>query len=272
MGRCIKDAFSRARGWAELIGFILLLSGKPILGRWFPNTSFDEFLWWAGFVVFIVLLLWDVFLRLPFERVKTAETNFSRIVAERDNAVKELRDTESAHANRIAVIQNEARLKVDSADMEAREKIRVTQEQLQIANEKIQNLEAAHLRQWGLSDAMLDSLINKMRPYATDEDQGGLITCVMGDADSLKFAHQLSSAFRVAGWNLPGNGCNQALYTVPITGLFIQISSSEDRPPAMLEFYNFIHSVGIPIVGEVIPEVPKNKFRIVVGSEPPKHL
>ncbi|HEX7401947.1 MAG TPA: hypothetical protein VF369_07190, partial [candidate division Zixibacteria bacterium] len=66
---------------------------------------------------------------------------------------------------------------------------------------------------WGLNAEQLISLSRRMSSFAKPEDRGDLITCVLGDSDSTKFAVNLVGAFRTAGWQLPGSGFNQTIFS-----------------------------------------------------------
>jgi hypothetical protein len=121
---------------------------------------------------------------------------------------------------------------------------------------------------WGLSLEQLRLLSRRMAPYASEDDRGELITCIMGDPDSTKFAFSLVEAFRTAGWKLPGSGFSQAIFNGPVEGIIIVLNSKEVNPPGLAEFVATLREAGIQPVGQLDDKMPANKFRIIVGRKP----
>ena len=121
---------------------------------------------------------------------------------------------------------------------------------------------------WGLNEDHLRRLVNRMAPYAPSQDRGDLITCMLGDADSTRFALNLVAAFRSAGWTLGGSGYNQAIMMPPPTGIVVVLHSRESKPPGFLEFINTLREAGIEPIGNLDDHVPENNFKIIVGMKP----
>ena len=107
-----------------------------------------------------------------------------------------------------------------------------------------------------------------MSPFAQTDDRGDLITCVLGDPDSTKFAVHLVGAFRAAGWNLSGSGFNQAIFSGTPTGLIIKLHSQDSTPPGLQEFVMTLRESGIEPVGEIDTALPPDRFQIIVGGKP----
>jgi hypothetical protein len=108
----------------------------------------------------------------------------------------------------------------------------------------------------------------RMKFYASDKPRGDLITCVLGNPDSTKFAFQLVKAFRDAGWNLPGSGTNQAIFSGPVTGIIIKVHSAESRPLGFSEFIQSMREAGIEPTGEINESIPESEFQMIVGAKP----
>ncbi len=121
---------------------------------------------------------------------------------------------------------------------------------------------------WGLNAEQLLALSRKMAPFAKLEERGDLITCVLGDPDSTRFATSLVAVFRAAGWKLPGSGFNQAVFSGTVEGVIIQLHSKEDKAFGLLEFVTSLREAGITPVGQIDDSVPSGEFRIVIGRRP----
>lgn len=122
---------------------------------------------------------------------------------------------------------------------------------------------------WGLSAEQLVRLSRRIAPYThPEEDRGDLITCVLGDAESTQFAVNLVAAFRSAGWNLPGSGFSQGIFSGNPVGLFVKIHSEDSRPPGLSELVVTLREAGIEPQGIVEASVPDDRFQIVIGHKP----
>lgn len=123
---------------------------------------------------------------------------------------------------------------------------------------------------WGMTDEQLLRLSQRVSIYASfTPDKGDLITAVLGDHDSIKFAQRLAAAFRAAHWkNVGGSGFGQAIFDGPIQGIVIQIRDKEDRPPGLSEFVSTLRESGLEPTGQITPSLPRDEFRIIVGSRP----
>lgn len=121
---------------------------------------------------------------------------------------------------------------------------------------------------WGLNESQLNQLVNRMAPYATSRDRGDLITCMLGDAESTRFALNLVAAFRSAGWTLGGSGYNQSVFMPPPTGVVVVLHSREANPPGLNAFVGTLREAGIEPIGNLDDKVPENDFRVIVGMRP----
>lgn len=121
---------------------------------------------------------------------------------------------------------------------------------------------------WGLNAEQLLTLSRRVAPYASLDNRGDLITSIMGNPDSTRFASALVAAFRSAGWNLPGSGFNQAVFSGNVEGVIIKLHSKEDKPPGLLEVVTSLREAGIQPVGEIDEKIPANRFQIIIGGKP----
>lgn len=121
---------------------------------------------------------------------------------------------------------------------------------------------------WGLTADQLTLLSRRMAPYATSRDRADLITSILGDSDSAKFAISLVAAFRASGWKLSGSGFSQAMYSGNPVGIIIQLHSRDSSPRALSEFVTTLREAHIEPVGEIDDKVPAGDFRIIVGRKP----
>ena len=120
----------------------------------------------------------------------------------------------------------------------------------------------------GLPQGQLVVLSERLAKHATDEVKRVLITCVLGDPESAKFASDLVLAFRNAGWSLPGTGLAQAVFASPISGIRVQLAAKDANPPGLSDLVVTLREAGIEPVGEVMSSVNPNEFKILVGSRP----
>jgi hypothetical protein len=122
---------------------------------------------------------------------------------------------------------------------------------------------------WGLTDEQLAKLTERVAVYAPFSAESDLITAVMGDPSSIKFAHRLAIAFRLAHWKgVENDGFGQAVFNGPIEGVIVQIRDKDDRPPGLKEFAVTLREFGIEPFGQIVPTLPRDTFHIVVGSRP----
>lgn len=136
---------------------------------------------------------------------------------------------------------------------------------LQVGGNLIVNPGNGH---WGLNDEQLSLLSRRLAPFAQQKDRGDLITCVLGDSASTRFAVNLVAAFRKAGWNLPGSGYNQSIFSGVVEGIILKVNSKDAKPLGLLEFVMTMREAGIEPVGEIDTSIPPENFRIVVGLKP----
>lgn len=123
-------------------------------------------------------------------------------------------------------------------------------------------------QKWGLSAEQLVLLSRRMARFASPRDRGDLITCVLGDPDSTKFAANLVAAFRSAGWNLPGSGYNQAIFSGPLQGIIFNLHSRDSNPPGLSEALATFRESAIQVSGIIDEKIPEQDFQIIVGSKP----
>jgi len=122
---------------------------------------------------------------------------------------------------------------------------------------------------WGLSAEQLVRLARREAPYAQPEvERGDLIDCALGDPDSTKFAVNLVGAFRTAGWNLPGSGFNQSIFSGNPVGVLIKIHSQDADPPGLKEFVITLREAGIEPTGVIEASLPTDRFQIIIGHRP----
>ena len=120
---------------------------------------------------------------------------------------------------------------------------------------------------WGLTDAQLAKLTERESIYSSFSSGQNLINAVMGDPDSIKFADKLAEAFRAAHWT-GVDGYSQGVFTKPVQGIFLQVRDQNDKPPGFFELIQTLREAGIAPKGEIDPNIPKDEFRITVGSRP----
>lgn len=128
-------------------------------------------------------------------------------------------------------------------------------------------------QQWGLTADQLVRLSRAVSPYASTVNGwsggGDLITSILGNPDSNKFATALIAALRTANWNLPGGGMSLAVFTGTPEGIIFVLHSKEDADmPVLKAFAGLLKESGIPFHGEIREDVPSGQFRIIVGAKP----
>jgi hypothetical protein len=108
-----------------------------------------------------------------------------------------------------------------------------------------------------------------MAPYApaTERTRDDLIQGSLGDQASLKFAADLVTAFRKAGWKIPPS-VGQVISTGPIEGVIISIHSEDDSPPGLSEFMATLRQAGIEAKRQIAERIPAGEFHIRIGSKP----
>lgn len=125
-------------------------------------------------------------------------------------------------------------------------------------------------RPWELSAQQSALLARRVTPHAGGRtDKHDLITAVLGDPDSARFALSLVSAFREAKWGgVGGSGYSQAIFSGNVEGIIVKIHSREATPRGLWELVTTLREAGIESVGEIDPSVPLDDFRIIVGRKP----
>lgn len=129
-------------------------------------------------------------------------------------------------------------------------------------------------QRWGLTADQLVVLAQRMAPYAStfngwSSSGGDLLTAVLGNPDSTKFAISLVAALRSVGWNLPGSGFAQAVFGGNPEGIIIQLHSREDaNTPILNQLLGTLKEAGIQVHGELQDSIPPTQFRIIIGARP----
>jgi hypothetical protein len=129
-------------------------------------------------------------------------------------------------------------------------------------------------QQWGLSADELVALSRRMAPFASvvngwSTSGGDLITSILGNPDSNKLATSLIAALRSAGWNLPGAGMSQGLFSGNPQGVIFVLHSRDDAAlPVLNQFAEVLKEGGVAYHGELRDDVPSGQFRIIVGAKP----
>jgi hypothetical protein len=125
-------------------------------------------------------------------------------------------------------------------------------------------------RPWALDAQQSDLLARRLAPYAPGRtDKHDLIAAVMGDPDSAKFAWSLVSAFRAAKWSgVGGSGYAQSIFQGNVEGIIVQVHSREATPRGLEEFARTLQEAGFQVIGAIVPDVPTDEFRIIVGHRP----
>lgn len=130
-------------------------------------------------------------------------------------------------------------------------------------------------QQWGLTAEQLVMLSRRMAPFATQVNSWvgspgeDLITSVLGNPDSNRFATSLIAALRSSGWNLPGSGMSLATFTGNPRGVIFILHSRDDADlPVLNQFAATLKEGGISYHGELRDDVPAGQFRLIIGSKP----
>jgi len=129
-------------------------------------------------------------------------------------------------------------------------------------------------QRWGIPAEQLVTLTRRMSPFASTVNNwtmngGDLITSILGNQDSNRFASGLIAALRAAGWNLPGSGMTLAVFTGNPKGLIVLLHSKEDaNSPILDQLLGTLKESGVQFHGELRDDIPAGQFRILVGSKP----
>lgn len=121
---------------------------------------------------------------------------------------------------------------------------------------------------WGIDNEHLAILSQRESKYASQRDRGDLITCILGDPDSTRFAQTLVAVFRAANWHLTGSGLNQAIFGGVVEGVIVKLHSKDSSPPGLAEFVITMRESGIEPKGEIDEKIPPEEFQIIIGRKP----
>jgi hypothetical protein len=127
-----------------------------------------------------------------------------------------------------------------------------------------------------LSANQLSAFTSLVKPLADGSDRKDLITCQLGDSNSCGIAVQLVSAFRDAGWNIPASGYSQAVMMPPPEALMIvvyppsteEVTANTELPSGAFEIATFLKKAGVNVMFVGDAKLPRDRFRIVVGTHP----
>lgn len=95
------------------------------------------------------------------------------------------------------------------------------------------------------------------------------ISCVIGDGEGQAFAMDIYRALRAAGWTIDGDGVTQAAYTGDPVGLGLLVHSAATAPAYAIRLQRAFFSIGIPLEGAQVSNIPEGKVSIVVGHKAP---
>jgi hypothetical protein len=164
----------------------------------------------------------------------------------------------------------------DVSDIEGRKlaqdditKLRSENEELKTQLNEIQKSD-----RWGLTDEQFDVLSSNLKTSAAlepipSDEQAAFISCVMGDAGSMRFAEKLSLAFKKAGWKFKGDsGYNQAIFEPIPEGVAFHVHSKEDVPRALNTLAGTLRYFGIDSTGYIREQIPPGHFDVVIGLKP----
>jgi hypothetical protein len=119
-----------------------------------------------------------------------------------------------------------------------------------------------------LSEPQKKLLIEEMSKWI-GTNGADLITCILGDPESTALALDFVDVFRRAGWNLPGSGFIQALFSGLPRGVIIKIHSREEAElPQVKRLTEALFRVGLERSGEIDPAVRPGEFQIIFGVRP----
>jgi hypothetical protein len=91
------------------------------------------------------------------------------------------------------------------------------------------------------------------------------IISVHGDSESIRFANDVASVLRAAGW-VPG--ALQAEYAVAPTGFVLVVQNAKSPPPIAVELQKAFFEIGIPLAGVSNPNLADQQLQIIVGTKP----
>jgi hypothetical protein len=102
-----------------------------------------------------------------------------------------------------------------------------------------------------LSEAQKQLLIGEMSK-SIGANGANLITCILR-----------------AGWNLPGSGFSQAIYSGLPRGVIVKIHSQQEAElPQIARLVEALYRLGLERSGEIDPNVGSGEFRIIIGARP----
>lgn len=160
---------------------------------------------------------------------------------------------------------------VTETDSQARAEI----ESLRSENEKLkaQLDEVKKSSKWGPTDEQFTVIASNLRTIASIEpipsdEQDPFISCVMGDAGSIRFAAKLADAFKKAGWKLKDVGYVQAISSPVREGVAVHVHSETNIPRTLDTLVGTLKSFGIECTGYIREQLPPGHFDIDIGLKP----
>ena len=142
-----------------------------------------------------------------------------------------------------------------------------TQQTLGGANKQIDGLkkQVRDVDQWGPTDEQWKVVTANLQTEALahpppPDEQEPFISCIMGDAQSTRFAAKLANAFKDAGWKIKGVGYRQGTFEPVPEGVKFHIHSRTENIPALGMVLTTLDFFGIKRVGYVQVQMPPGKF------------
>jgi len=121
---------------------------------------------------------------------------------------------------------------------------------------------------WGLTPVQLEELSTSIAKYSAIKDgRGNRVLYIVGDADSTRFAFNLFTAFRAAGWSI-GSSPIPGIPHSFVAGVIIALRSMQSHPPGLQEVVNALGKAGIDTMAQAKESIPDNHFDVYVGMRP----
>lgn len=206
--------------------------------------------------------------RMNANNVETDRSNLQKLVGQRESEINSLKEiierNESNYVRQLDQARDDnQRLRDQLADAREARPIELTFPEGAIVSVP------APERAWGLTEEQLRILALRMAPYAPSNERDGFITALMNVSESEKFGFDLVTAFREAGWLLPGIGLNRSVLSGYVEGVVIKSGSNDvSNVLGLLDFVKTLREAGIEPVGQFDGSIPSDEFRIIVGHKP----
>ncbi|MDP2981722.1 MAG: hypothetical protein Q8O92_00140 [Candidatus Latescibacter sp.] len=142
-----------------------------------------------------------------------------------------------------------------------------TEEALKYLSQEIENIKQkteiieSATKDRKLTEMQTNQLIAFLSNYKSNKIY---IFSIWGDQESLRYAHIIKNIFIRSGWIV--DGVNQAMYNIPMDGLFISIQNEPIPEIAQIVFRAF-RSIGIETIRNKDSNQEPSTVRIIVGSK-----